>query len=393
MPAELLSGDGWLPPEREPGTSTGVSCQGDSTGSSWGSSAELCTQSIPATASQGACWVLKGPAELRVPREGREGKEHEDLLHLRCIFLCLQLIVKSGWHHSFQRGPRSPACSCHELFGHQVLSNAIHLLHGLKPLHNISLCSTFNSAFWCVNIEEWSPKKDCKEGQSWWVPLVVNKTKLQQAPGKPRSNFRAKNMKCNFHFSQLPSPSAHRGYRLLSCSCHVYVQCTINFVWAAELHKCKERGKPLSELVLCSYNWLTMVLKLQQLPAASSSTDYFQPAHTRLLAWDLNIVNISSSSEETRQTGKLRKVVVNFDQFCRCEENITQKKTTKRWINSRVIQRKAKGTFYHVEKFPAAPGKGFKSPKRKFSPQLFQTSQVVLLNAVLILPSPTTARI
>lgn len=124
-----------------------------------------------------------------------------------------------------------------------------------------------------------TPKRTVKKGRASEYPLVVNKTKLQQAPGKPRSNFRAKNMKYHFHFSQLPPPSGHRGYWLLSYNCHVYVQCTINFEWAAELHKCKERGKPFSELVLCSYNWLTMVLKLQQLPAASSSTDCFQTAH------------------------------------------------------------------------------------------------------------------
>lgn len=92
------------------------------------------------------------------------------------------------------------ACSCHELFGQQVPSNTIHLLHGLKLLHNISLYSTFNSAFWCVSIKEWNPKRDSKGGQGQWVRLVVNKTKLQQAPGKPRSNFMAENMKYNFHF-------------------------------------------------------------------------------------------------------------------------------------------------------------------------------------------------
>lgn len=44
------------------------------------------------------------------------------------------------------------------------------------------------------------------------------------------------------------------------------------------------------------------------------------------------------------------------------------------------------------ENCPAAPGKGFKSPKRKFSPT-FSDAQVDLLNAVLMLPGTTSARI
>lgn len=62
----------------------------------------------------------------------------------------LQLLVKSGWmapHISERSKEPTPACSCHQLFGHHVLSNTIHLLHSLKLLHIISLCNTFNSAF------------------------------------------------------------------------------------------------------------------------------------------------------------------------------------------------------------------------------------------------------
>lgn len=49
---------------------------------------------------------------------------------------------------------------------------------------------------------------------------------------------------------------------------------------------------------------------------------------------------------------------------------------------------KQKEAHYSDESFPATPGKDFKSLKRKFSPLISQTTQVVLINTVLILPSP-----
>lgn len=50
-----------------------------------------------------ACW-----AEGAQRKEGRKRAWCSAAWHFSYIFLCLQLLVKSGWHHTFQRGPRSP---------------------------------------------------------------------------------------------------------------------------------------------------------------------------------------------------------------------------------------------------------------------------------------------
>lgn len=52
-----------------------------------------------------------------------------------------------------------------------------------------------------------------------------------------------------------------------------------------------------------------------------------------------------------------------------------------------------KAAYYSDENFPATPGRGFKSLKRKFSPHISQATQVVLLNTVLIFPSSISTRI
>lgn len=156
--AGKAAGWGWLAaPEREPGISTGVCCWGASRASFWGScQAELCSQFIPAA----ACWkVCRAEGAPR-----KEGAQRAKCNTKCCLVLQVHPPVppaacKARMAPQFQRGPRNPPClHCHELCGHQVLSNTVHLLHGLQLLHNISLCNAFNSAFWCVSIKEWNPK-------------------------------------------------------------------------------------------------------------------------------------------------------------------------------------------------------------------------------------------
>lgn len=82
------------------------------------------------------CWKVL--LSWGCPERGGEEKS----MRLCCLALQLHLPVPpAAWkvrttpHISERSKEPTPACSCHELFGHQVLSNTVHLLHGLKLLH------------------------------------------------------------------------------------------------------------------------------------------------------------------------------------------------------------------------------------------------------------------